>query len=126
MPAKEEIDQIIAEGKAKSIQDRAANPPVLLDGPGPATQEEKAANDKQLITSRGPTADYLTARIARDRPDVLERMKAGEFPSVRQAGIAAGIVKVPTPLDLLRRAWSRASTERGETFIIAAASSWEI
>lgn len=26
-------------------------------------------------------ADYLTARIARDRPDVLERMKAGEFKS---------------------------------------------
>jgi hypothetical protein len=33
-------------------------------------------------------------RIARDRPDVLERMKQGEFLSVRQAAIAAGIVKV--------------------------------
>jgi hypothetical protein len=37
---------------------------------------------------------YLVARIARDRPDVLERMKQGEFLSVRQAAIAAGIVKV--------------------------------
>jgi hypothetical protein len=36
---------------------------------------------------------YLVARIARDRPDVLERMKQGEFLSVRQAAIAAGIVK---------------------------------
>src|SRR5437660_1536229 len=62
-------------------QERPENPKVLLDGPGPATEEEKAANDKQLINSRGPTADYLTARIARDHPAVLERMKAGDFPS---------------------------------------------
>jgi hypothetical protein len=32
----------------------------------------------------GSSADYLTARIARDRPDILERMKAGEFSSVRK------------------------------------------
>ncbi len=31
-------------------------------------------------------------RIARDRPDILERMKAGEFAYVRQAAIAAGII----------------------------------
>ncbi len=31
-------------------------------------------------------------RIARDRPDILERMKAGEFAFVRQAAIAAGII----------------------------------
>ena len=49
---------------------------------------------------RGTTnADYLTARIARDRPDILERMKAGEFRSVRAAAIEAGIVKVPTPYE---------------------------
>lgn len=29
----------------------------------------------------GETSDYLTARFARDGPDVLERMKAGEFKS---------------------------------------------
>ncbi len=33
----------------------------------------------------GDNAGYLTARIARDRPDILERMKAGEFSSVRRA-----------------------------------------
>jgi hypothetical protein len=38
-------------------------------------------------------AKYLTARIARDRPDILERMKAGEFRSVRAAAREAGIVK---------------------------------
>ncbi len=55
----------------------------MLDGPGPTTTEEKAANDGVPINSpRGTTADYLTARIARDRPDMLARMKAGAFPSV--------------------------------------------
>ena len=40
---------------------------------------------------------YLTSRIARDRPDILERMKSGEFNSVRAAAIEAGFVKVDTP-----------------------------
>jgi len=31
----------------------------------------------------GTDADYLTARIARDRPDILDRMKTGEYASVR-------------------------------------------
>lgn len=106
----DEIDALLKEGAAKkTAAERAATPAVLLDGPGPATKEEKAANDKKLINGRGPTADYLTARIARDRPDILERMKAGAYPSVRQAAIAAGIVRPPTPLDMLKRAWAKAS-----------------
>jgi hypothetical protein len=43
--------------------------------------------------SFGNNADYLTARIARDRPDILKRMKAGEFRSVRSAAREAGIVR---------------------------------
>jgi len=30
-------------------------------------------------TQGGTSADYLARRIARDRPDVLERMKSGEY-----------------------------------------------
>ena len=41
----------------------------------------------------GNSADYLTARIARDHPGILERMRAGEFSSVRAAAREAGIVK---------------------------------
>ncbi len=37
---------------------------------------------------------YLGNRITRDRPDVLECMKAGEFATVRQAARAAGILSV--------------------------------
>ena len=57
-------------------------------------------------TGLGNAAPYLTARIARDRPDILARMKAGEFPSVRAAALEAGIVD-PTftcPLDPVKAA----------------------
>lgn len=41
--------------------------------------------------------DRILPRLARDRPDVLERVKAGEFKSARAAAIEAGIIKpVPT------------------------------
>lgn len=35
-------------------------------------------NSDAVAEERGTRADYLTARIARDRPDILERMKAGD------------------------------------------------
>lgn len=40
----------------------------------------------------GNSAKDLTARIARDRPDILEDMKQGKYRSVRAAAIEAGIV----------------------------------
>jgi hypothetical protein len=46
---------------------------------------------KQKVQS-GNRSVYLVNRIARDRPDVLERMKAGEFETVRAAARAAGIL----------------------------------
>jgi hypothetical protein len=40
----------------------------------------------------GNRSVYLVNRIARDRPDVLERMKAGEFETMREAARTAGIL----------------------------------
>lgn len=40
-------------------------------------------NCKTLDGNAGNSADYLTARIARDRPDILEDMKEGKYRSVR-------------------------------------------
>lgn len=45
-----------------------------------------------MMDGGGTDSEYLTARIARDRPDILERMKAGEYRSVRSAAIDAGII----------------------------------
>jgi len=39
---------------------------------------------------------YLVRRLKRDHPAIVERMKAGEFRSVRAAAVEAGIVKVPS------------------------------
>ena len=41
---------------------------------------------------QGTSADYLTARIARDNPAILEDMKQGKYRSVRAAAIDAGII----------------------------------
>jgi hypothetical protein len=60
-------------------------------GPGRGHKAPKTHRKPKVKGSGGQK--YLVARIARDRPDVLERMKQGEFISVRQAAIAAGIVR---------------------------------
>ncbi len=72
---------------------------------GPGRGRRKTGVDNTCL--RGSSnADYLTARIARDRPDILERMKAGEFSSVRQAAKEAGIVneRLSVPADPIRAA----------------------
>jgi hypothetical protein len=53
---------------------------------------------KEYSTSESPprqgdSSEYLAARLARDNPEILEQVKAGEFPSMRAAAVAAGIVK---------------------------------
>jgi hypothetical protein len=51
------------------------------------------------------------ARIAHDRPDILERMKAGEFTSAREAARAAGIVKQTSPVQQVLHLWQKATPE---------------
>jgi hypothetical protein len=102
--SKDSIDRIVSE--RKSAQERAK-------GAKPLLNQTETGRGKTLdvvnSSSGGNSADYLTARIARDHPKILERMKQGEFTSVRAAAKEAGIVKDPTPLQLLRRAWNKAS-----------------
>ncbi len=57
--------------------------------PGPG--RGKKLPPKQWVL-RGNRSQYLGNRIARVRPDILVRMKAGEFAYVRQSAIAAGII----------------------------------
>lgn len=66
-------------------------------------------------TTIGRGNDYLAARLRRDHPDaVFDESVRG---SVRQAAIAAGIVKVPTGIDRLRTAWRKATPEERQAFI---------
>lgn len=58
-----------------------------------------------LISAKGGnSADYLAARIKRDRPDIAARVEAGEFRSMRAAALEAGIVKPPCPVKAAKRA----------------------
>jgi hypothetical protein len=71
---------------------------------------------KTSDTGAGTSADYLTARLKRDH-EIFQRLAAGGFPSVRQAAIAAGIVKVPSVLEQLRKLWKKASAADRRTFL---------
>lgn len=63
----------------------------------------------------GTQSAYLAARLRRDHPDaVFDEAVRG---SVRQAAIAAGIVKVPSVLDQLRKLWAKASDADRRTFM---------
>jgi len=75
-------------------------------------QENKPSDTRFKSLGERADSDYLTARIARDRPDILDRMKSGEFPSVRQAAKEAGIVIWPASSCALTAKFSDASTAR--------------
>ena len=53
----------------------------------------------------------MVARIARDRPDILERMKAGAFTSVREAAREAGMIKDVSLVEQVVRLWEKATPE---------------
>jgi hypothetical protein len=72
--------------------------------------------------TKRPKRDPRTARIARDRPDILGRMKAGEYSSVRQAAIDAGIIRRTPPPEDRRledpiKAWHHAALEDRQCFL---------
>lgn len=76
---------------------------VVLRAQGRPVKEDKLDNCQVYTAEQmggGNSSDYLTARIARDRPDILEDMKAGKYRSVRQAAIEAGIVNARTRYSL--------------------------
>lgn len=74
--------------------------------PGPDGRPKKLTQRVRLSTGSN---DRRVAQIAKRRPDILEDMKAGKYPSVRQAAIAAGIVRVPTPLEVALKAYNKLS-----------------
>lgn len=53
----------------------------------------------------------------RDAPEIAAAVERGEYRSIRQAALAAGIIREPSPLDLLRRDWKKASEEERAAFL---------
>ncbi len=60
-------------------------------------------NPSESESKGGTSQEYLLARIKRDAPDVFDDYANGEFPSVRAAAIAAGIVKVQSPYEMVAK-----------------------
>jgi hypothetical protein len=73
--------------------------------PGPGRGHTKKPHEKAMAGNR---SDYL---VARDRPDILERMKAGEFARVREAAREAGIIKDMSLVNQVIRLWEKATPE---------------
>jgi hypothetical protein len=95
--------------KAQALAKEAKAKPLAKHG-----GERKQGNNVTLV--RGNKPGYLLARLARDRPDLLGAFERGEYPSARAAAIAAGIIKPPTPYQVLCRAWEKASGEERHRF----------
>lgn len=87
--------------RIKQLEGKTIN---AADGPVPSNLDIIKVSE----SGAGTSADYLTARLKRDHDEIFQRLAAGEFASVRQAAIAAGIVKVPSVLDQLRKLWAKA------------------
>jgi len=65
---------------------------------------------------QGNTAAYAIRRLSRERPDLLERVKAGDI-SPHRAMIEAGFRKVPTALDVARKAIARLTIKERELLL---------
>jgi hypothetical protein len=79
--------------KIRQVQRMAATAQPLQPAehhPGPGRGHTKKPHEKAKAGNR---SDYLVACIPRDRPDILERMKSGEFTSVREAARETGIIR---------------------------------
>src|SRR5215468_3093309 len=97
--------------KRRQVQRMAATAQPLKPAenhPGPGRGHTMKPHEKAKAGNR---SDYLVAQIARDRPDSLERMKAGELASVREAAREAGIIKDVFLVNQVIRLWEKAASE---------------
>lgn len=92
----------------------------IRPGPGRPKEQENHSNGK--VSGGGNNQPYLLRRLARidekAGSDWVSQWERGAFPSVRQAAIAAGIVKVPTPLDVAKKAIEKLSDEAFNEFLL--------
>jgi hypothetical protein len=118
---KSKSEMLQAEGLAERLR-KIRRRIKRLEGKTINSADGRLAANSDNITVRsqaggGTSADYLTARLKRDHDAIFQRLAAGEFASVRQAAIAAGIVKVPSVLDKLRTLWAKATEADRRTFM---------
>ena len=83
-------------------------------------RQSKKAKSITCVTSNGipkhGTKAYWDQRLREERNDLFERVKAGKL-STNAAAREANWIKQPTPLEQLRKAWTKASAEEQQTFL---------
>lgn len=85
---------------------------------GNGREDESRGSVTTSTKDRGQS--YLLRRLARDAPDLLERIKSGEFKSARAAAIEAGII-TPFPSIALKdpaHAAQRMLDRKGQTWCL--------
>lgn len=75
-----------------ALADAATRAQPLAQHRRPTTKEQEVKGDNITFNERGTSQAYLLRRLARDAPEILDRVKAGEFKSARAAAIEAGII----------------------------------
>jgi len=88
---------VMKKDSIKSVQEKAEElegVPLRKDGGDRRSEKARSGLPYNVDQkSRGTNSIYLTRRIARDHPDIIQRMKDGEFSSVQAAAREAGIVE---------------------------------
>jgi hypothetical protein len=107
----------ITERQARTAAETLASAPKLATHGGDRKTESSRSSASVTLEKGGHRKTRLAARINRDHPEIAERVKAGEFRSIRAAAIVAGIVKVKTPLERLFAEWKKASQEERAEFL---------
>jgi hypothetical protein len=88
------IKQKVAEAREKPLADV-----------GPPTKEEKCFGSNTTNVGRG--VDYTLRRLARDCPEMLDKIESGEL-SVNAAAVKAGIRKRPSKAEICVSAFRKA------------------
>ncbi len=99
-----------------------------MQGNKNAKREQNSGYDDNACLSeqaRGTSTRYHIARLKRDHPAIAAALARGEYPSVRAAAKAAGLVHEPTPLDYLHRYWPQVSPEDRLRFLVEMLTSTE-
>lgn len=129
-----EIEALIAMGKKKTAREMAADPEVKpVAKQGDSIQKiERAENGTlkgdsaasvslqtvvDIVNYGGNSSSYLVRRLKRDAPDIAAALARGEYKSARAAAIAAGIVKVPTPIEQIKKLYGKLSDDEKAAFV---------
>jgi hypothetical protein len=73
--------------------------------------------EKKVVCPEWLTSDTHKATFRKLTPEDQERVRAAGRGSLRGIAIAAGIVKVPSVLERLRKLWAKASKEERAAFM---------